>query len=146
MAETGNHFYGTEIKWKGERSLSLAGTGLPVIAAGAPAEFGGREGQWSPEHLLVGSLNACYMLTLLTIAENSKINIVSFSSSAQGKLEKVSGAGYQITEILVKPKLVLSSSNDLVRMPRIIDKAKENCFISNSIKADIKIEPEVSHQ
>lgn len=146
MAEARDYIYGAEIEWKGQRSLNLVGTGLPEVAAGAPPEFGGRDGQWSPEHLLVGSLNACYMLTLLTIAENSKINIVSFSSSAQGKLEKVSGAGYQITEILVKPKLVISSANDLTRMPRIIDKAKENCFISNSIKASIKVEPEVSQQ
>jgi peroxiredoxin-like protein len=146
MAEIGNHFYGTEIEWKGERSLSLSGTGLPEVAAGAPSEFGGRAGQWSPEHLLVASLNACYMLTLLTIAENSKISIVRFSSSAQGKLEKVANAGYQITEIIVKPKLLLGSANDLTRMPRIIDKAKENCFISNSIRASIKVEPEVSQQ
>jgi organic hydroperoxide reductase OsmC/OhrA len=30
-------------------------------------------------------------------------------------------------------------------MPRILEKAKDNCFISNSIKTTIKIEPEVFH-
>ncbi len=31
-------------------------------------------------------------------------------------------------------------------MPRILEKAKENCFVSNSIKSSIKIEPEVLHE
>jgi hypothetical protein len=41
---------------------------------------------------------------------------------------------------------VIASVNDLLRMPRILEKAKENCFVSNSIKSAVKIEPEVFHQ
>lgn len=145
MAEARSYLYSTDIEWKGEKTLNLTGAGLTAITAGAPPEFNGREGQWSPEHLLVGSMNTCYLLTLLAIAENSRIKIVSCSSSAQGKLEKVAGAGYQITEIVVKPKVVVGTAGELPRMPRILDKAKENCFISNSIKATIKVEPEVFH-
>ncbi len=84
------------------------------------------------------------MLTLLAIAELSRIAIV-MSSSAKGKLEKVEGGTYQITEIVVRPRVVIASANDLARMPRILEKAKENCFVSNSIKSVIKIEPEVFH-
>jgi organic hydroperoxide reductase OsmC/OhrA len=86
------------------------------------------------------------LLTLLAIAEFSKISLVSASSTANGKLEKISGASYQITEIIVKPKVVIASAKDAERMPRILEKAKDNCFISNSIKAVIKIEPEIIHR
>ena len=65
--------------------------------------------------------------------------------TARGKLEKVQGGSYRITEIVVKPRVVLASANDLARMPRIFEKAKENCFISNSIKSAITVEPEVFH-
>jgi len=61
-------------------------------------------------------------------------------------LERVQGGGYQITEIVVKPRVVLASADDLARMPRILEKAKENCFVSNSIKSAIKIELEVFHE
>ena len=105
MSESNPYFYETEIEWKGEKDLKLAGGKLPIIAAGAPPEFRGREGNWSPEHLFVGSLNSCYTLTLLAIAEFSKISLVSLSSTAKGKLEKVKGSGYQITEIVVKPRV-----------------------------------------
>jgi organic hydroperoxide reductase OsmC/OhrA len=146
MSESKPYFYETEIEWKGEKDLKLTGGKLPVIDAGAPPEFEGREGNWSPEHLFVASLNSCYTLTLLAIAEFSKIPLVSLSSTARGKLEKVQGSSYQVTEIVVKPRIVIASANGLARMPRILEKAKENCFVSNSIKSAIKIEPEVVHQ
>src|SRR3989304_10245684 len=99
MAEAAVFHYETEAEWKGEKAVSLRGAKLPEIQAGAPPEFKGRDGQWSPEHLLVASLHTCYMLTFLAIAENSKLPLVSFSSTANGKLEKVPGSSYQITEI-----------------------------------------------
>jgi len=146
MADAPVYFYQSELEWTGEKNLQLAGAHLPAIKGGAPPEFKGRDDNWSPEHLFVASLNSCYILTLLAIAEFSKIQLLSVSSSAKGKLEKIAGSGYQVTEIIVKPRIVLASANDLARMPRILEKAKENCFVSNSIKSAIKIEPEVYHQ
>jgi organic hydroperoxide reductase OsmC/OhrA len=146
MSDGKTYFYETEVEWTGAKDLKLSGAKQPAIAAGAPPEFRGREENWSPEHLFVASLNSCYVLTLIAIAELSKVALVSCSSTAKGKLEEVQGSGYQITEIVVKPKVVLASAGDLSRMPRILVKAKDNCFISNSIKATIKIEPEVFHQ
>ena len=145
MSEGKTYFYETEVEWTGAKDLKLSGAKQPAIAAGAPPEFDGREANWSPEHLFVASLNTCYVLTLIAIAEFSKVALVSFSSTAKGKLEKLPGSGYQITEIVVKPKVVLASAGDLSRMPRILEKAKESCFVSNSIKSTIKIEPEVFH-
>jgi organic hydroperoxide reductase OsmC/OhrA len=146
MAEAAEFHYETKVEWKGDKALSVRGAKLPEIEAGAPPEFKGREGLWSPEHLLVASLNTCYMLTFLAIAENSKIGLVSFSSTANGKLMKTPGSGYQITEIVVKPRVVIVSAKDLERLPRILEKAKENCFVSNSIKSAVTIEPQISHQ
>jgi organic hydroperoxide reductase OsmC/OhrA len=145
MSEGKTYFYETEIEWTGAKDLKLSGGKQPAIAAGAPPEFHGREENWSPEHLFVASLNSCYVLTLMAIAEFSKVALVSCSSTAKGKLEKPPGSGYQITEIVVKPKVVLKSADDLSRMPRILEKAKESCFVSNSIKSTIRIEPEVFH-
>ena len=146
MSDGKTYFYETEAEWTGAKDLKLSGAKQPAIAAGAPPEFQGREENWSPEHLFVASLNSCYVLTLIAIAELSKVALVSCSSTAKGKLEQLPGSGYQISEIVVEPKVVLASAGDLSRMPRILAKAKDNCFISNSIKATIRIEPEVFHQ
>ena len=95
---------------------------------------------------MVAALNSCYLLTLIAIAEFSKVAVVSLSSAATGKLEKIPGGSYQISEIVVRPRVLLESAADLSRMPRILEKAKENCFISNSLKSAITVRPEVFHR
>ncbi|MGH7827525.1 MAG: OsmC family protein [Candidatus Binatia bacterium] len=146
MADAKTFFYETAIEWKRAREGEVQGANLPPIPTGAPPEFQGRAGNWTPEHLLVASVNGCFMLTLLAIAENSKVSLVSYSSTAKGKLEKVHGAGFQITEIVIKPKIVIASGQDIARVPRLLEKAKDNCFITNSIKSAVKLEPEVLQQ
>ena len=145
MAEAKPYYYEACVEWTRDRAGTLSGAGLDAIAVGAPPEFKGSAGKWSPEHLLVASVNTCFMLTLLAVAENSKVPLHSFTSSARGKLEKVEGAGYQVTEIVIKPTVVIASADHLERMPRILEKSKENCFITNSIKSAVKLEPQVFH-
>ena len=146
MSEASTYFYETEIEWTKDKEGKVSGKAVPAIPVGAPPEFKGSAGNWSPEQLLVASVNTCLMLTFLTIAENSKLSIKSYSSTAKGKLEKVDGAGFQVTEIVVKPKVLVASANELRRLPKILEKAKEGCFISNSIKSAVKLEPEISDQ
>lgn len=146
MSEPRTYYYETEVEWKSGAEGSLSASGLLPLDVGAPPEFEGRAGVWSPEHLFVAALNSCYMLTFLAVARFSKIEVVSFSSTATGKLEKGPAGRYQITEIVVKPCIAIASAGDLARMPRVLEKAKENCFVSNSINSAIKILPEIFHQ
>ena len=146
MSEPKVFYYETEIEWTKEKEGQIKRPTLPAVSVGAPPEFKGREGQWTPEHLFAASINTCFMFTFLAIAENSKLPLVSFTSTAKGKLEKVAGSGYQITEIVVKPRIVIASFEDLGRMPRVLEKATENCFISKSIKSTVRLEPQIYHR
>ncbi len=136
-------FYEAEIEWTGERKGELRSPNLPPFPVAAPPEFQGHEGIWTPEHLYVASVNVCFMTTLLAVAQLSKLEIVSFSASARGKLDKIEGVGYQMTEIVIRPKLIIRSSRGLERAAKILEKAKKNCLISNSIKTVVTVEPEL---
>ena len=138
------YFYGTEVEWTGERHGDLRAPILPSLQVDAPPEFHGHEGVWTPEHLFVGAINSCFMTTFLAIAENSKLDVVSFSTAANGKLEKVDGSGLMITEIVLSPKLLIRDARDAARASRILEKAERNCLISNSVKAEIRMQPEIS--
>ena len=135
--------YEAEVEWKGERRGELRSSNLPDLQVAAPPEFQGHEGIWTPEHLYVASVNVCFMTTFLAIAENSKLEVVSFRATGRGKLEKIEGVGYQITEIVLKPRLVIRDNRDLERAARILAKAEKNCLISNSIKTIVRVEPEL---
>jgi organic hydroperoxide reductase OsmC/OhrA len=146
MGEPKVFYYETEVEWKKEKEGQIKGSTLPALRVGAPPEFKGREGHWTPEHLFVASINTCFMLTFLGIAENSKLSLVSFSSTAKGKLEKVPGSNYQISEVVLKPRIVIASVEDLGQIAGLLEKAKANCLISNSIKSTVKVEPEIFHK
>ena len=136
--------YSTEVAWTGGRSGDLSAPDLPDMEVDAPPEFKGHEGIWTPEHLFVAAVNSCFMTTFLAIAENSKLEFVSFSADAKGKLERLEGQGFIMTEVVLCPKLLVSHARDIERAGRILEKAEKNCLISNSIKTETKLEPEVS--
>jgi len=138
------YFYRTEVEWTGERHGDLRAPVLPSLKIDAPPEFQGHEGVWTPEHLFVASVNSCFMTTFLAIAGNSKLEFVSFKSDARGKLERVDGQGFAMTEIVLHPKLVISHARDAERARRILEKAEKHCLISNSIKTDTRLEPEIN--
>src|SRR4249919_3140519 len=119
--------YTTEVEWTGERRGDLSAPQLPDMEVDAPPEFKGHEGVWTPEHLFVASVNACFMTTFLAIAENSKLEFVSFSADAKGKLEKLADQRFMMTEITLQPKLVVRNARDTERANRISEKAEKHC-------------------
>jgi peroxiredoxin-like protein len=137
------YFYSTEVEWTGERHGDLRAPILPELHVDAPPEFKGHTGVWTPEHLFVASVNSCFMTTFLAIAENSKLDFISFKANARGKLEKKEGPGFVMTEITLRPRLVVSRDRDVERAARILEKAEKHCLISNSIKTQTRLEPEI---
>jgi len=143
MASQFPHFYETEVEWTGQKKGKLTVSGLPTLEVATPPEFQGHEGMWSPEYYFLASVNACFMTTFLAISQMSKLEFVSFSSRARGKLEKIEGQVPQMTEITLHPRLIIRHARDIERAGRILEKAEKNCFISNSIKARVLIDPEL---
>jgi peroxiredoxin-like protein len=139
------YFYSTEVEWTGQRGGDLRSPVLPTLHVDAPPEFKGHDGAWTPEHLFVASVNSCFMTTFLAIAENSKLEFTSFKADARGKLEKLEGQGWVMTEITLHPQLVVSHARDAERASRILQKAERGCLISNSVKSQIRMEPEVNY-
>ena len=139
-------FYDTEVEWTAGKKASLHSSDLPTLQVAPPPEFQGEPGIWSPEHLYVASVNSCFAMTFLGVAALSKFEFSGFSSKASGKVEKVDGTGYEVTEIVLKPTLVVRDPGDIERAKRILEKAERNCLISKSIKTTVRLEPEISSE
>lgn len=137
------HYYNTTVKWTEGRKGELIEPTMPTIEVATPPEFPkGVPNTWSPEHLYVASANICLMTTFLAIAENSKLDFKSFECDGVGKMEKVDGR-FMISEIVLKPKVVVTQEKDIERAQRIVEKAENHCLISNSMKTEIKLEMNV---
>ena len=138
-----SYTYEAEVAWTGERRGVLGSPGLPDVEVAAPPEFKGHEGVWTPEHLFVSAVASCFVTTFLAVAELSKLDFDDVKVTAVGRLEKVEGQRFLVTEIVIRPRLTLRHPEDADRALRILEKAERNCLISNSIKSAVRLEPEV---
>ena len=137
------HTYRTSVRWDGERRGTLSSVDLPEIEVATPPEFpGGHEGLWSPEHLYTAAAEICLMTTFLAIATNSKLEFKEYTSRAEGTLDKVDGS-FQMTEILLRPRVVVAAAELVERTKRVLEKAEQHCLISNSMKTKVRCEVEV---
>ena len=134
--------YQTTVRWTGQRIGMMSVKGKPEVEVATPPEFKGHEGIWSPEDLYVASANSCLMTTFLSYAEREHLPFASYESDAEGLLEIVDGK-FQMTAIVIKPRIRLSPGADKSKAKELIFKAEANCLISNSMKSKVSIEPEI---
>lgn len=119
----------------------LSAAGKPNLVVGSPPEFKGEPDIWSPEELLVGSVNTCMMLTFLAFAQAQGLTPVGYESEAEGLLENVEGK-YHITEVVVRPHVTTKTEAELEPARKTMESAEAHCFIANSINAKITLTPE----
>src|SRR5687767_12538750 len=120
-----SYSYQTEIDWLGGRSGRLRAEGLPEINVSSPPEFGGTAGQWTPEHLLAASAASCLMATFAAIAEFSGLQVEALRVKSSATLDKVPGAGFQFTEIVLAPEVAIAPA-DHERAERVLAKAEKS--------------------
>jgi len=133
--------YKAKTTWSSARRGMLSAAGKADIIVGSPPEFKGEPGNWSPEELLVGSLNTCIMLTFLTLAQARGLTPAGYESEAEGLLENVEGK-YRLTEVSVRPRVVVETDAQLEVGRKTMEGVEAQCFISNSITSRVKLTPE----
>jgi organic hydroperoxide reductase OsmC/OhrA len=82
------------------------------------------------------------MTTFLAIAENSKLEFLSFKCKSKGKLEQIEGK-YAITEVLLEPSVTIANEKDRERALRVLQKSEAACLVSNSVKSKISMIPTI---
>jgi organic hydroperoxide reductase OsmC/OhrA len=83
------------------------------------------------------------MLTFLAVAAKRKFSLESYDDTAVGVLEKNAEGKLAITRVTLRPKIVWSSGvsvspDDLAKLHH---DAHEGCFIANSVKTEVVVEP-----
>lgn len=134
------YLYQTSVKWTEQRKGMISCAGKPDVEVATPPEFKGHENIWSPEDLFIASANVCLMTTFLAVAERAGLAFSSYESTAEGRLELVEGK-FQFTAITIRPSITLKLGGDAAKAKELIEKAERNCLISNSMKAEMILEP-----
>ena len=112
--------------------------GQESIIASASPPYRGDAGKADPEDMLVAALSSCHMLSFLAIAAKKKLTVQSYEDDAVGFLEN-DGGKLWMTRVILRPKVAIDT--DAATLAQIHHLAHEACFIANSVKTDVKVEP-----
>ena len=117
--------------------------GHEMQASAAPAYLG-NPNLVDPEEAFVASLSSCHMLTFLAIACKKRFVLDEYSDDAVGMMEKNADGRLAITRVTLRQRLKFSG--DKQPTPQEIEEmnhaAHEQCFIANSVKTQVKVEPQ----
>src|SRR4030095_6857716 len=117
--------------------------GHEMQASAAPAYLGNPQ-LVDPEEAFVASISSCHMLTFLAIACKKRFVLDEYSDNAVGSMEKNAGGRLAITRLTLRQRLKFSGEKQPT--PQEIEEmnhgAHEQCFIANSVKTEVKVEPQ----
>lgn len=134
--------YRTKVSWVREKRGILSSAGKPDIEIAVPPEFRGHENIWTPEDLFVASVNACIKTTFLYYAQKNNLEFLSYESEAEGILERVENR-FMFTEIKIMPKIKIATDSQAEKAKKIITLSEKSCLISNSVKSNVELLPEI---
>lgn len=142
------HSYVVALSWTGsttdyrsyDRSHEVTANGNRMPLSADPA-FRGDPQLMNPEVLLVAAASSCQLLSLLAVAARAKVDVISYQDDAMGEMpENVSPV--HVTRIVLRPRVrVRGASEERVR--ELLHVAHEQCYIANSLKTRIDLEPNV---
>lgn len=130
------HEYEISISWNDTPNAIIKSDKLPEVEVNAPANFGGPDNVWSPEHLFVSSIASCIMLSFLYFAEQRKVEIKSYESTAKGVLKK-GNAGFEFDSVVINATVDVSEEQK-AKIPKLAELGEKYCLVSNSVKCNIE--------
>jgi organic hydroperoxide reductase OsmC/OhrA len=117
--------------------------GAIVLPGSSAPEFKGDADRVDPEESFVAALSSCHMLSFLAICARKRLTVESYEDDAVGFLEK-DGGKLWMTRVTLKPRVrfAAGAAVDAAILADIHHKSHAECFIANSVKTDVTVEPQ----
>src|SRR5271169_6180588 len=126
----------------GRTGIAKSSSAPNAIHFAAPPAFGGLDGRWTAEDLLLCAVASCYTTTFQAVAENSKFEYTDLQVEVEGDIRKAE-TGYDFSEILIRASLTISREQERVLAIKLLHKAQGLCLVSRALSVEQKFEPRV---
>lgn len=143
------HAYPFALTWNGDtladpysRDALGAAPGKVELPLSSAPEYAGNASRWNPEDLLGTALATCHMLTFLALAAKTRTQVVGYEDRAESVLDTVEKVT-SVTEIRLRPTIRVGKGTDTAKVKELFEKAHKYCFVANSIKSKVVMEPEI---
>ena len=134
--------YTNAVTWRGEKEGVLTSEGKTDLEVATPSEFGGPQGIWAPEDLLVAAVNSCIMTTFLYFVDKFSVDFLSYNSEVEGEVHFQEGK-LVFSSITVRPVISVKGTSAREDALQAIRKSEKYCLISCSLKLKVEVVPEI---
>lgn len=141
---TGNTGSGTSSYPAYSRNHEISAPDKPLISGSSDPAFRGDPARYNPEELLVASVSACHMLWFLHLCAVNHVNVISYADTARGVMHEDENGSGHFAEVLLRPGVQISKDSDPQLAASLHAEAHRYCFIANSVRFPIRIEPETT--
>ncbi len=96
-----------------------------------------------PEEALVAAVSSCHMLFFLAFAGKAGLVVDRYRDQAIGRMGKDDRGKISITAVTLRPAVAFSGETrpDAAAVDDLHHLAHEACYIANSIRAEVTVEP-----
>jgi organic hydroperoxide reductase OsmC/OhrA len=145
------HRYETRLRWTGSTGLGWDRYGREHVAVAPPAEqevrltTGEAKGDPSvlnPEQLLLMAASSCQALWFLHLAAKARIDVVEYEDDATALMPE-DDPPVRITEITLRPRIVVAGDASEERIRKLAQTAHEHCYIANSLTSELRLDPQI---
>lgn len=125
--------------WEFDGGVSVPATSSPHVVP-VPMSV---ESNVDPEEAFVAALSSCHMLFFLSLAAKAGLVVNSYVDDAVGVMAKDGEGRMAMTRVLLRPQIAFGGDDapDGTQLENLHHQAHELCFIANSVKSEVVIEP-----
>ncbi len=125
--------------WRFDGGLTVPASSSPDIV---PLPYSVAENV-DPEEAFIAALSSCHMLFFLSLCAKKGWVVTEYADEAVGLLTENAEGKMAMTEVTLKPKVLFEGDKQPSEeeLEGVHHRSHELCFIANSVKSEIKLEP-----
>lgn len=131
--------YSRRHEWRFDGGATIAASASPHVVRAPWSDAGAVD----PEEAFVAAISSCHMLWFLSLAAERGVVVDRYEDAAVGTLARIAPQRQAITEVVLRPLVAFGGDAppDRAAIAVLHADAHERCFIANSVKTTIRIEP-----
>jgi organic hydroperoxide reductase OsmC/OhrA len=94
-----------------------------------------------PEEALVAALSSCHMLGFLYLAAKQGMIVERYDDAAEGEMGANEEGRQAITRVVLRPRVTYAEPPDPDAEAALHHGAHELCYIANSVRTEVVVEP-----
>ncbi len=130
--------YSRAHRWAFDGGQTVRGSSSPAVVPVPRSDPYGVD----PEEALVASAASCHMLWFLNLAQEAGFDVRSYEDEASGQMGRIAPGRIGLTRITLRPRIDFAGRAPTeAELGALHHEAHERCFIANSLKTEIVVEP-----